>query len=96
MDILKISQKLDKIEKLLLTNKKVLTFEEACEYTGIKSSYLYKMTSTKQIPFSKPNSGKIFFNKEKLDNWLLQNETESKLLIEKRALSYTLKHKRKA
>ena len=95
MDILKISQKLDKIERLLLTNKKVLTFEEACEYTGIKSSYLYKMTSTKQIPFSKPNGGKIFFNKELLDNWLLQNKNKSNLEIEQEAHSYVLK-KRKA
>ncbi|GFD77089.1 hypothetical protein KUL113_65090 [Tenacibaculum sp. KUL113] len=95
MDILKISQKLDKIERLLLVNKKVLTFEEACEYTGLKPSYLYKKTSTKQIPFSKPNGGKIFFNKEKLDNWLLQNESKSNLEIEQKAHSYILK-KRKA
>ncbi len=94
MDNSKISQQLDKIEKLLLSSKKVLTFEEACEYTGLKSSYLYKMTASKLIPHSKPNGGKIFFNKEKLDAWLLQNETQSKSSIEKKALSYTLKNKR--
>lgn len=94
MDIIKIDQRLDKIEKLLLSRKRVLTFEEACEYTGIKSSYMYKLTSTQIIPHSKPNGKVIFFDKEKLDNWLLQNETKSKTDIENKALSYTLKNKR--
>lgn len=94
MDIIKIDQRLDKIEKLLLSRKRVLTFEEACEYTGIKSSYMYKLTSTQIIPHSKPNGKVIFFDKEKLDNWLLQNETKSKTDIENKALSYTLRNKR--
>jgi excisionase family DNA binding protein len=94
MDIIKIDQRLDKIEKLLLSRKRVLTFEEACEYTGIKSSYMYKLTSTQIIPHSKPNGKVIFFDKEKLDNWLLKNETKSKTDIENKALSYTLRNKR--
>jgi len=94
MNYLKIDQKLDKIERLLLSNKKVLTFEEACEYTGIKASYMYKLTSSQSIPHSKPNGKVIFFDKEKLDNWLLQNETKSKTDIENKALSYTLRNKR--
>lgn len=95
MNYLKIDQKLDKIERLLLSNKKVLTFEEACEYTGIKASYMYKLTSSQSIPHSKPNGKVIFFDKEKLDDWLLRNESKSKQEIEQEALSYTLK-KRKA
>ncbi|SEB51392.1 DNA binding domain-containing protein, excisionase family [Tenacibaculum sp. MAR_2009_124] len=95
MDILKISQQLDKIEKLLLSSKTVLTFDEACEYTGLKASYLYKMTASKLIPHSKPNGGKIFFDKSKLDTWLLQNENQTQSEIEKKALSYTLKNKKR-
>lgn len=95
MNYLKIDQKLDKIERLLLSNKKVLTFEEACEYTGIKASYMYKLTSSQSIPHSKPNGKVIFFDKEKLDDWLLRNESKSKQEIKQEALSYTLK-KRKA
>lgn len=95
MNYLKIDQKLDRIERLLLSNKKVLTFEEACEYTGIKASYMYKLTSSQSIPHSKPNGKVIFFDKEKLDDWLLRNESKSKQEIKQEALSYTLK-KRKA
>jgi len=93
MDNLKIDERLDRIERLLVSNKKVLTFEEVCDYTGISRSYLYKLTSQKIIPFSKPNGKVIFFNKEKLDSWLLQNQSKSKTEIQQDALSYSLKKK---
>lgn len=94
MDNLKLEQRLDRIERLLVSNKTVLTFDEACDYTGISRSYLYKLTSAGEIPFSKPNGKIIFFSKEKLDNWLLQNKRKSSSEIEQEALSYSLKNKR--
>lgn len=66
---------LERIEKLVLTNgKKILTFEEACAYTGFKPSYLYKLTSLRKIPHSKPLGKVIFFDTETLDPWLAQNQ----------------------
>lgn len=53
MDNIKLSERLDRIEKLLVANKKVLTFDEACDYTGISKSYLYKLTSQNEIPLEK-------------------------------------------
>jgi len=94
MDILKIDQKLDRIERLLLHNKSVLTFEEACEYTGISSSYMYKLTAKKKIPHSCPNGKMLFFEKKKLDIWLLQNERKTIEEINSKAISYTHKNKR--
>lgn len=35
MDQIKLEEKLDRIENLLLGSKKVLTLEEACDYSGI-------------------------------------------------------------
>ena len=93
MNIIQIDQRLDKIEKLLLSNKKVLTFEEACDYTGISRSYLYKLTAGKKIPHSCPNGKMLFFDKDKLDSWLLQNERKSVQEIDSKALSYTLNKK---
>lgn len=93
MSILQIDERLDKIEKLLLSNKKVLTFEEACDYTGISRSYLYKLTAGKKIPHSCPNGKMLFFDKDKLDSWLLQNERKSVQEIDSKALSYTLNKK---
>ncbi len=66
MDNIQLDQRLDRIERLLLNNKTVLTFDEACDYTGISRSYMYKMTSTGIIPHSKPNNKKIFFLKKSL------------------------------
>lgn len=94
MESSELIHRLERIEKLLLSNKKVLNIEEASEYTGYKPSYLYKLSSAKKIPHSKPNGGLIFFNKEKLDNWLLRKEIKLSSDFESQALAYTLKNKR--
>jgi len=94
MDNLKLNDRLNRIEKLLLGSKKVLTFAEACDYTGISHSYMYKLTSSNRIPFSKPLGKIIFFSKTKLDEWLLSNNYLSEKEIEGTALSYVIKNKR--
>lgn len=94
MDSITLDERLSRIEKLLLGSKKVLTFDEACDYTGISRSYMYKLTSSNQISFSKPNGKIIFFSKEKLDSWLLSNHRKSTLEIKQDASSYVLNHKR--
>lgn len=73
MDNFLILERLDRLERLLTAHKEVLTFEETCVYTGISRSYLYKLTSAGNIPHSKPNGKLIFFEKKKLNDWLLQN-----------------------
>lgn len=60
-----------------LQDKKILTFAEGCEYIGYKKSYVYKMTAKGILPFSKPNGKKIFFDREKLDQWMLGNASKS-------------------
>ena len=90
MDNIELEQRLDRIERLLIANKEVLTFEEACEYMGISRSFLYKLTSTRKIPHSKPNGKMIFFEKKKLNVWLLQNGRKSKEEIKIEALKYSL------
>ncbi len=95
MDYLELGERLDRIERLLVANKEVLTFEEACEYTGISRSYLYKLTAAREIPHSKPNGKMLFFEKTKLNTWLLQNGRKSRSEIETEALNYTFKNKRR-
>lgn len=77
MDNFLILERLDRLEKLLIANKKVLTFEETCDYTGISKSYLYKLTAAGNIPHSKPNGKLIFFERKKIVRWLLRNERKS-------------------
>jgi excisionase family DNA binding protein len=73
MENYQIEERLERIEKLLLGNKKVLTFAETCNYTGLSDSWLYKLTHQKKIPFSKPHGKLNFFELEKINEWLLQN-----------------------
>lgn len=65
--------------------KRVLSFQEACEYCGYKPSYFYKLTSAGIVPFSRPNGKKIFFDRFKLDEWLLSNSTKGDIQNESEA-----------
>ena len=78
-------------------SKNVLNLEEACAYLGYKKSYLYKLTSAGIVPFSKPNGKKIFFDKAKLESWMLSNPctslSDQKLLASTYITSKTKIHK---
>lgn len=77
-----IEQRLERIEKLLISQKTVLNFEELVEYTGLSHSYLYKLTSKGNIPFYRPNGKHLYFNKEEIDAWLLRNRSKTNEEIE--------------
>tara|TARA_R100001369_G_scaffold81178_1_gene111950 strand:+ start:643 stop:930 length:288 start_codon:yes stop_codon:yes gene_type:complete len=93
MDNFLILERLDRLERLMTAHKEVLTFEETCDYTGISRSYLYKLTSSGNIPHSKPNGKLIFFEKKKLNDWLLQNGILSPGYIGNNTLADTSKNK---
>jgi len=50
---------------------KILTVKTVSEYLDISISSIYKKTSNKEIPFYKPNNGRLYFKKEEIDKWLL-------------------------
>ena len=60
-----------------ISNKKVMSFDEGVKYLGYAKSTVYKMTSAGILPFSKPNNKKIFFDREKLEAWMLGNASSS-------------------
>lgn len=62
--------------------KDILSFQEALQYLDLSESSLYKLTSDSKITFHKPNGGKLYFKKESLDSWMLQNESKSIVEIE--------------
>ncbi|HTB99318.1 MAG TPA: helix-turn-helix domain-containing protein [Ferruginibacter sp.] len=59
------------------TKNKVLTFSQGCQYLGYAKSYVYKLTSAGILPYSKPNGKSIFFDREKLEAWMLSNTSIS-------------------
>ena len=89
----RLEQKVNTIEELLLSQKIVLTFDEAAIYAGLSRSYLYKLTSTGKIPFYKPNGKLIYFEKSQLEKWLMRNQ-EVHEEIESKAATYVTLNKR--
>lgn len=94
MNVIQLDERLSKIEKLLLGTKKVLNFEELVEYTGLSKSYLYKLTSSGNIPHSKPSGKVLFFDKEKIDQWLLENAIQTNTEIKEQANKYISRNKK--
>ncbi len=68
--------------------KEILSFKEAIVYMDVSSSYLYKLTSKREIPFFKPRGGKLYFKKSDLDRWMLRNPCESISEKENEVLNY--------
>jgi prophage regulatory protein len=75
--------------------KKVLTLDELVEYTGFKKPTIHLLTSSGRIPFSKPTGRTLFFEREKIDAWLLSNPHKTNAEIQQEATKYTTKNRRK-
>lgn len=88
-----IEQRIEELENLVYLNKNVLSFEEACKFTNLLKSYLYKLTSTQQIPHYKPQGKMIYFEKDALEAWLRQNPVKTQAQISQEATHYILTHK---
>ena len=75
-ELQEIKKELQVIKDLLANNsKKVLNLNELAEYIGFSKSYVYKLTSQNLIPHSKPNGKAVFFDRDEIDKWLLNNST---------------------
>lgn len=86
---IEIIERLDKIEHYsLLAAKNVLTLDDVEILTGLSKSYLYRLTSTKQIPYYKPNGKLTFFDRKEVEEWLKQNRIESKVDAIYKAANY--------
>jgi excisionase family DNA binding protein len=60
-----------------LNSKAVLNVAECSAFTGLSVSYIYKLTHTGKIPHSKPNGKLVFFDRRKIEEWLLSNPVET-------------------
>ena len=98
-----INQRLDRIEYLLenmnaiITNKnikavypEIMGVNELVDYLKVSTSYIYKMTSSNQIPHSKKGK-KLYFDKEKVTNWVLETSVMTQEEMQDLANQYSLK-----
>lgn len=70
-----------------ISQKEVLTAEEAARYMGVSVSYLYQLTAQRSIPHSKPVGKKIYFRRAELEAWLMQNPVSTMEQINEKAQS---------
>ena len=86
--------KLAAIERnTLLAAKNVLTIDDVALLTGISKQSIYRMTSQKKIPFSKPNGGYIFFSRKEIEDWMLRNHQDTSEETAVKAATYCVTHK---
>lgn len=57
--------------------KVILTIDDLAAYTGWAKSYIYKLTMSGTLKFSKPLGKTIFFDKKWIDNFLLSAENQT-------------------
>lgn len=89
-----LNERIERLEKLTLINQKsVLDIHEAAMFLGYSESYLYFLTSTKQIPHYK-KFRKVMFKKSELEDWLLDRRVKTENEISIKATTYISTHKK--
>jgi excisionase family DNA binding protein len=82
---------LRRIVRVLNTEKTTkLTLEEASKYTGLKESYLYKLTSWKLVKYYKPRGKKVYFKKRDLDKYIFSNPIRSNDQLAREVINYVV------
>lgn len=74
-----------RIEKIAYAAKDFLNIDEVAEYLQVSKSYVYKLTSTKELTVYKPNGKNIFILRDDLNDWIKRTSLLSHEEIEKRA-----------
>ena len=77
-----------------LYRKRLLTIEEAAKLSGVSVSYIQKLTSSKQIPHSKPTGKLIFIHRKDLEAFLSQNYISSNDEVNSNVSDYLLRNKK--
>lgn len=85
-DIARLAEAISK--KMALCSKNVLTVDEVVQYTGLTKSYLYKLTHARLIPHSKPGGKLLYFRREDLETWMMNNPIATDDELTERALEY--------
>lgn len=83
-----VLDRLDILTSAVLSNKQILNIDEAAAFTGLTTSYLYKLTSTQQIPHYKPRGKMVYFDRSELESWQKQGRVNSLDEIDRKAANH--------
>jgi excisionase family DNA binding protein len=74
-----ISAKLGRLEKDSIKQEKpFLTIDEASKYLGISKNTIYQYTFKGKIPYHKLHGRRLYFNKNDIDNFILNKNNRYK------------------
>ena len=88
-----LEHRISKLENSMFLVKSILSFDEASDFLNLSKSYLYKLTSSGQIPHYKPQGKMLYFEKSELENWLRQNPVKTNQQVMQDAASYLMSKK---
>ena len=87
---------LKEIKGLMAFNKKVLNLEDLVQYTGMSESTIYKLSRLNMIPkCDNREIRKLFFEKDRIDDWLLGKPDVSDEYLEQKFNEQLLKNRRR-
>lgn len=78
----KLTDHMKKIEKYIYVGKEIFTVEEAAAFLGVSVSFIYRLTSGKQISVYRPSGKLLYINRNELINWVMKYEELSEEKIE--------------
>ncbi len=86
---------LKEIKSLTVFNKKVLNLEDLVLYTGLSESTIYKLSRQNLIPKGENREmRKLFFEKDRIDAWLLGKPDISDAYFEEKFNEQLLRNRR--
>ncbi len=78
----------------LLAQKRVFNLKDLMAYTGWSDKNIYRLTSLNLIPFTKPTRGSLFFDRLKIEEWLLSNSSPSNQEVDSLVNNHLFKNKK--
>ncbi len=93
MDEKSIKEQLDRIEEYSrIAAKQVLNITEAAFILDMTTQSVRKKVRERELPAYKPNPNRLYFKKEDLENWMLQNRRDTMEEMESEAVYYCMTH----
>ncbi len=94
MDENMIKEQLDRIEEYSrIAAKNVLTIREASVILDMTPQGIRQKVREHEIPAYKPNQNRLYFLKEDLERWMLQNRSKTMDELEAEATDYCMKRR---
>ena len=83
-------ERFESVENQLYYLKDMLNIDEAAKYLNISKGHMYRLTSNRDISYTKPNGKNIFFERKELDEWKRRNPVPSQRELERQVAIMTV------